>query len=81
MREAGRSRFKGGERIVLKRCKRKKAARERGRRKRKMNEGTKRREDVDVVIVTEKKESVQKIGGKRKKGGEGKGRGWKSDDV
>ena len=31
MREAGRSRFEGGERIVLERCKRKKAARERGR--------------------------------------------------
>ena len=40
---------------MLKRCKTKKAAREGGKRERKMNEGTKRREDVDVVIVTEKR--------------------------
>ena len=42
-----------------------KRGREKGeKRERKMNEGTKRREDVDVVIVAEKKESVQKTGGK-----------------
>ena len=67
------------ERIVLKRCKRKKVARE-GEKREEMNERTKGIKDVDVVIVAEK-ESVQKTGGKRKKGGEGKGRGWYSDDV
>ena len=44
MREAGRSRFDGGARIVLKRCKRKKAATEGGKRERKINDGTERRE-------------------------------------
>ena len=44
MDEPGRSRFKGGERIVLQRCKRKKADREGGKRERKMSEGTKRGE-------------------------------------
>ena len=53
MREAGRSRFEGGARIVLKRCKRKKAATEGGKRERKINDGTERREDVDMVIVAE----------------------------
>ena len=42
MNEPGRSRFKGGEGIVLQRCKRKKADREGGKRERKMSEGTKR---------------------------------------
>ena len=40
---------------MLKRCKRKKEAREGGKMQRKMNEGTKRREDVDVVTVAEKR--------------------------
>ena len=70
MREAGRSRFEGGERIVLKRCKRKKAAREGEKRERKMNEGTKRREDVDVVIVAEKRVGTEN----RREEKEGRGR-------
>lgn len=82
MREAGRSRFEGGERILLKRCKRKKAAREGEKRERKMNEGTKRREDVDVVIATEKRVGTEnRREDQRKNKGEGKGRGRNSDDV
>ena len=37
--------------MELGQCKRKKASREGGRRERKINEGTERREDVDMVIV------------------------------
>ena len=42
------------ERIVLKRCKRKKVARE-GEKREEMNERTKGIKDLDVVIVAEKK--------------------------
>ena len=46
MREAGRSRFDGGSRIM---------PREGGKRGRKINEGTEKREDVDMVIVAGRK--------------------------
>ena len=46
MREAERSRFDGVSRIM---------PREGGKRGRKINEGTERREDVDVVIVAGRK--------------------------
>ena len=75
MREGGRSRFDGGERIVLKRCKRKKVGREeekRGR-ERKRDEGTKRKEARKDTEVREKR----KEGGRRKEG-EGNVRGWSS---
>ena len=52
-----------------------KRGREKGeKRGRKMNEGTKRMEDVDVVIVAEKG-SVQKTGGKIRERIKGKERG------
>ena len=58
MREAGRSRFDGGSRIM---------PREGGKRGRKINEGTERREDVDTVIVVGRK-MKQKIGERVRKG-------------
>ena len=51
-------------------CKRKKEAREGGKRERKMNEGTKRREDVDVVTVAEKRVGTEN----RREEKEGRGR-------
>ena len=61
-----------------------KRGREKGeKRERKMNEGTKSREDVDVVIVAEKKRvgTENRRDDQRKNKGEGMGRGRNSDDV
>ena len=57
------------ERIVLKRCKRKKVARE-GEKREEMNERTKGIKDVDVVIVAEKRVGTEN----RREEKEGRGR-------